>query len=428
MRWETTNRAFLYSLMGLLAASLAFALWFRGRMIAGMNQSVESAARVFDAETLRRPQDFAVSFALLGRLLQISRQNPFVQDIVVFKTLPDGSQWPVAPFYLPVLNPGWRDGFRNWRRLDVVVNGVNYGTVFVLMDERVLRAINLATVIFALLLIGSVGLTIWRVLTQQHALARTLTALEEKQSQLIRMERLALAGQLTANIFHDIRKPVLNIKHAVAEQLAALGLPADGTGADVAAHTSVSHQHSDPAIWREIQDQIAVFFSMLHDLNLERFVRAQDSEQEYVDINDVVMRSLNLVKYEQGQVRVETRLGEGLPIILGYPYRLIQVFSNLILNACQAMEGRGTLRLTTRAAQDGRAVIVEVEDSGPGIPPAMREKVFEPFFTTRETVGGSGLGLYIVRMICEQSGARIELGESVLGGALFRVVMPVEPS
>lgn len=410
MRWETTNRIFLFTYVGLLTASLAVLMWFRTRVIDDMDKSVAAAAQVFDAAVLRQPQDLAISFDLLDRLMESGRRNPFIDDLVVAKARPGGALQPVAPFYFPVIHADWRAAIDGWRRLDITANDVLYGSVFVKINRDVLRAINSATAAFALLLLGSVALAAWRVLTQQKALTRTTLALEEKQLQLIRMERLALAGQLTANIFHDIKKPVLNIKHAVQEEL---DTPAPG-----GAHK--------PQTLREIQDQIGLFFNMLQEINLERFVRAQDKEKEFVDVNDILQRSLSLVKYEQGTVRVETNLAEGLPLVLGYPYRLIQVFSNLILNAYQAMAGQGALMLTTRPGPDARTVIIDIEDTGPGVPADIREAVFAPFFTTQHDGKGSGLGLYIVKMICEESGARIELRESAQGGAAFRVIWPAE--
>lgn len=415
MRWETANRTFLFVYVGMLAASLGFLMWFRARVIADMDQSVASAARVFDAAALRQPQDPAISFDLIDRLVESGLRNPFIDGIVVAKARPDGALHPVAPFYFPVLHPDWRAALEGWRQLDVRANDVLYGTVFVKMNRDVLRAINGATLAFALLLIGSVALTAWRVLTQQKALAQTTLALEEKQRQMIRMERLALAGQLTANIFHDIKKPVLNIKHAVQEEL-------DSRHKDVAAAPTKSH----PGILTEIQDQIGLFFNMLQEISLERFVRAQDKEQEYVDMNDIVLRSLSLVKYEQGTVRVDTKLARDLPLVLGYPYRMIQVISNLTLNAFQAMAGQGTLSVSTQCSDDGRRIIVEIADTGPGIPDKLRELVFAPFYTTQHNGEGSGLGLYIVRMICEDSGATVELTDAPDGGALFRVSWPAE--
>src|SRR5690606_20707715 len=114
-----------------------------------------------------------------------------------------------------------------------------------------------------------------------------------------------------------------------------------------------------------------------------------------VDVNDLLERSLALVKYEQGSVEINRHYGPELPAVLAEPVRLIQVFSNLVLNACQAMEGKGTLTIISDTTADNN-VRVQIVDTGPGVPPEKAGRIFEPFFTTKPVGQGTGLGLYIV--------------------------------
>jgi signal transduction histidine kinase len=119
-------------------------------------------------------------------------------------------------------------------------------------------------------------------------------------------------------------------------------------------------------------------------------------------------------------VDVERRFAELAPID-GNPDELIQVWNNLIHNAIQAMQGRGRLEIATGAAAGG--VTVHITDSGPGVPPALRERIFEPFFTTKPQGEGSGLGLHICHKIVAKHGGSIEL-DSVPGRTRFSVWLP----
>ena len=113
---------------------------------------------------------------------------------------------------------------------------------------------------------------------------------------------------------------------------------------------------------------------------------------------------------------------ETLPISC-YPDELIQVWTNLIHNAVQAMQGKG--RLEIRAFESEGRAIVQVTDSGSGIPADIQEKIFEPFFTTKPAGEGSGLGLDIVRNIIEKHSGKIEV-ESVPGKTTFTVLIPID--
>jgi signal transduction histidine kinase len=116
-----------------------------------------------------------------------------------------------------------------------------------------------------------------------------------------------------------------------------------------------------------------------------------------------------------------TRAYEGEAHVRGVPDALGQVWTNLLVNAVQAMGGRGSLAV--RVSDAGSDVAVEIEDDGPGIPPEISARVFEPFFTTKPRGQGSGLGLDIARRIVEEHGGRISF-ESRPGRTLFKVLLP----
>ncbi len=137
----------------------------------------------------------------------------------------------------------------------------------------------------------------------------------------------------------------------------------------------------------------------------------------------------------RGAVEVSLAVPDDLPYIQGDPHQLRQIFTNLLTNAFEAMEGRGQVRIsaTQLATEDEVAVgsdvrpvpmiQVEVADNGPGVPPDVMDKMFSPFFTTKAQ--GSGLGLAIVRKIVDAHDGRIDVSARPEGGARFRVTLPV---
>jgi signal transduction histidine kinase len=125
----------------------------------------------------------------------------------------------------------------------------------------------------------------------------------------------------------------------------------------------------------------------------------------------------------RGGVTVVRDYGDGVPRIEAYPGELNQVWTNLIDNAVDAMGGAGTLRLATRA--EGASVVVEVGDTGPGMPPEVAARAFDAFYTTKDVGSGIGLGLDIARrIVVERHGGAIAIDPRP-GGTVLRVTLPV---
>jgi signal transduction histidine kinase len=128
----------------------------------------------------------------------------------------------------------------------------------------------------------------------------------------------------------------------------------------------------------------------------------------------------------RGGVTVVRDYAEDLPVVEAIPGELNQVWTNLIDNAVDAMEGAGTLRITVRGVEDG--VVVEIADTGPGVADDVAAHAFEPFFTTKDVGKGTGLGLDISRrIVVERHGGDISL-ESRDGGAVVVVRLPLRPA
>ena len=411
----------------LLGAALAVMVLLQRDFAREMEGNLQALQRVFsDESVLRTPGDPSVRFSTIEDLAAKYENirfggNGYVDAITVTKFFADGERV-LYPFYysaffedLPSVRPRQgmaadvqqgrfrghplpqaRDGVRELPLTSA--QGEPAGRLFVLLNGANLARVRLATGFLSALLVGSVGLLGFQFRRQEQVISATTVELEQKRRELVRLERLALAGQLSAGILHDLKKPVLNIKNELEEA-------------------------NDSATNSDMRGQVDTFFAILRDASLERFVRAE-GEREYVDVNEMLERALSLVRYERGGVEQTVSLESALPPVLVVPVRLVQVFSNLILNAYQAMEGRGRLSIRTRVEEQW--VVATIGDSGPGISPEMREKIFDPFFTTKTADKGTGLGLYITRDIVRDLGGEITMSSDADGTA-FEVRLPAAP-
>jgi C4-dicarboxylate-specific signal transduction histidine kinase len=156
------------------------------------------------------------------------------------------------------------------------------------------------------------------------------------------------------------------------------------------------------------------------------FVKPSPSRPGPADVNEVVAESVALVAVtlRKSGVRLATTLAEGLPRCRADARLIEQLLVNLVTNATQALESQeGDKAVEIATGAEGNVVVITVGDSGPGVPAELREKIFEPFFTTKSA--GTGLGLSISRRIVSEHGGSLEVGTSRLGGAEFRVLLPV---
>jgi signal transduction histidine kinase len=161
--------------------------------------------------------------------------------------------------------------------------------------------------------------------------------------------------------------------------------------------------------------------------SLKSYSRQERGEFEAVDLRQGIQETLLIFGNRLKDVSVELDL-PGIPKVSCYVGEINQVWTNIILNACDAMQGKGTLRIAC-GHQGSDAVWVRITDSGPGVPEELRKRIFEPNFTTKTASGsfGLGLGLAIANEIVQKHGGRIELCDAPGGGAAFTVILPVMP-
>lgn len=157
--------------------------------------------------------------------------------------------------------------------------------------------------------------------------------------------------------------------------------------------------------------------------------RRKEPERKRVGLNNLIQASLELLGFQLRTENIETvlELEAALPEINGDPDQLTQVFTNLILNAAQAMQGwAGRRRIAIRSwhTQENH-VMVSIADTGPGVPQEIRTRIFEPFFTTKGNKGGTGVGLSLCLNIIESHGGRVLLSDTDGGGATFTLELPM---
>jgi signal transduction histidine kinase len=162
--------------------------------------------------------------------------------------------------------------------------------------------------------------------------------------------------------------------------------------------------------------------------NVPTIFQDKDDEQQPVDLNNLVLETMQIVRGEANDhgVRTDVELASELPLVMGHKVQLREVILNLVRNAFDAMDsinvGRRTLKV--RSKHNGtKSIVIEVADSGPGIEPERLGSIFEPFVTTKPH--GTGLGLAICSRIAERHGGQLTATSDGKDGALFRLVLPV---
>jgi signal transduction histidine kinase len=145
------------------------------------------------------------------------------------------------------------------------------------------------------------------------------------------------------------------------------------------------------------------------------------------NINEAISRTMFLLENQAifQNIKIEKDLAPSLPLVPGDIQQLNHMFMNIILNAVEAMEGRGNLTLRTFLLSDKDRVVVEISDTGPGIPEDVLSRIFEPFFTTKEAGKGTGLGLSLVYGIVENHGGTITAKSNSGEGTAFVIELPL---
>jgi len=267
-------------------------------------------------------------------------------------------------------------------------------------------------------------------------LSDALRSLEATQSQLLHQEKMASIGQLAAGVAHELNNPI-GFVHSNLETLRryferiesafeAYEARVDPNDEELAAlkrELKIDFLRKDlPELIVESLDGTGRVRKIVEDL--KTFSHPAGKDVDFRDLNAGLESTLNIVHNElKYKARVVKNLGD-LPRVRCRLGQINQVFMNLLLNAVQAIEESGEIRVAT--AQEGNDVVVTVSDTGRGMPPEVRSRVFEPFFTTKEVGQGTGLGLSISYDIVRKHGGSLKVDSEVGLGTTFVMRLPIE--
>lgn len=252
-----------------------------------------------------------------------------------------------------------------------------------------------------------IGLATRRFDATFAALQRTQHELQAMyEERMMRADRFAMVGQMATGLAHEIKNPLAGLSGALelmAEDLA--GSP---------------HHH----VVEEMRHQVQRLTSIME--GLLNFARPPVAKLEATDVNRPLEKVLFLLRGQRAAkpVLIEPQLGNDLPTVHADPGHLEQVFLNIGLNAFQVLGATGGTLSVRSFARDGQ-VFAEFQDTGPGIPPAVRPHIFTPFFTTR--ANGTGLGLALSMRLVSQHGGKLEFACPETGGTIFTVSLPAAP-
>ncbi len=241
---------------------------------------------------------------------------------------------------------------------------------------------------------------------------QTQVELEKSREHLLQSEKLALVGKLAAGTSHSIRNPLTSVKMRLFSLSRSLDLDGD--------------QKEDFDV---ISEEIGHIDTIVQ--NFLEFSRPPRLKLQPVSPSDIVDQAIQLLQHrlESYEVFIKIQRNERLPLVQADPEQLKEVLVNIIVNACEAMGQGGSIIIyeeTIIEQQTPRAVVVRLSDNGPGIPDAIKSKILEPFFTTKEE--GTGLGLSIATRIVQEHGGRLDVSSREGKGSTFIIILPIKGS
>ena len=257
-----------------------------------------------------------------------------------------------------------------------------------------------------------------------HELAEVNKQLKNTQTQLVEAEKMAALGSLVAGVAHEINNPT-NFAHAAAYMMndeiikikSFLRQLAGGDEAEPEVLQSFDEQFAKLIdLTKTTSEGTSRIKSIVEDLRA--FARLDDAKQAQVVISELIRSTVHLVRTQYDQIEIETQF-DFEPLITCFPSKLNQVFMNIIMNACQAIELKKLAdktfegKVTIKSMQNDNRLLLTFEDNGCGMDEETLQRVFEPFFTTKDVGSGTGLGMAISFGIIEDHGGNIEVGSAV---------------
>lgn len=246
---------------------------------------------------------------------------------------------------------------------------------------------------------------------QKNELQDTLKELKETQLQLIHSEKMASLGQLIAGVAHEINTPIGSIKSNNSIMSKLVKQIQDKELAEMFTETTRI-------------DKVAIDRISNLVVSLKKFVRLDEEELQEADINKELDLTLDLIYHETKNKAEIIKNYSTLPNIKCYPNMLNQVFMNILMNACQSIENKGTITISTAIEKDN--LVVKIKDTGKGINKENLNKIFDAGFTTKSVGVGTGLGLAISLKIIQKHNGKITVQSEENKGTEFIISIPIE--
>ncbi|MFK7951996.1 MAG: ATP-binding protein [Ekhidna sp.] len=277
----------------------------------------------------------------------------------------------------------------------------------------------------------------------KEELNMAMGSLKSAQSQLVHSEKMASLGQLTAGIAHEINNPInfissgmVSLKMSIeslreiADEYSRME---DGDDPDevIESVKELKEEHEYEEIVDELDDLINdVNYGVTRTIEIVKglrvFSRLDEEEAKNANINENVDATLTLLRNKtKDKIAITKHYDESMNDIECYPGQLNQVFMNILNNAVQAMpEEKKDAEITIYTEEADNNVVIRIKDNGVGIPDEIKNRIWEPFFTTKEVGVGTGLGMSITYGIIEKHGGKIELSSEIGQGTEFAITLP----
>jgi signal transduction histidine kinase len=274
---------------------------------------------------------------------------------------------------------------------------------------------------------------------QKEELYKALEDLKHSQVQLIQSEKMASLGQLIAGIAHEINNPVTFISAGVDSLVTNL----DEVGQVLEIYQSITPESVEQKLieienmkakveFREAMSEIRKLIESIKNgtkrtteivNGLHTFSHLDEGNIKMADLHEGLDSTLILLRNKyRNRIEIVKQYGN-LPSVECYPGQLNQVFLNILSNAVDSIEEKGTIVISTSLSD--RDVQISIKDTGSGIPNDIAMKIFDPFYTTKEVGKGTGLGLSICQRIIEQHNGSITVKSEAGKGSEFKIILPV---
>jgi two-component system NtrC family sensor kinase len=283
------------------------------------------------------------------------------------------------------------------------------------------------------------------LIQKNKTLDHALKDLKTSQARILQSEKLASIGQLAAGVAHEINNPI----GFISSNLDALSDYLKNIESLLGQYKKLSNalktgkqEHLNQAVTKQIQTiadyekEIEIDYIMedIPDLlngtgrvgrivgDLKNFAHPGNDKQMLVDINKGLESTLNVVYNEiKYKADVIKEFGD-IPLVEGYPQKINQVFMNILINAAQAIEKKGEIRIQTK--KENHNAVVIISDTGCGIKKEDIPRIFDPFFTTKEIGKGTGLGMHIAHNIIKEHNGKIEVDSRIGKGTTVTITLP----